>query len=179
MADVDPQPGNVIGAIEQGINTRFGMFAGPLGGDSGSYPPDLVNRPAPDMPLDSADGVSVTHDGVPIVDISSVGYSYANYLADYLAGNYTHGDTGRAQRRIVTIPIVDCSNPVPGTSGTLPVKGFGAFFLLQPVAHGSGSSSWIFAQFLGEGSASGSPGQQGGIGPYKIVLHNDPDSSDS
>lgn len=179
MADVDPQPGNVIGAIEQGINTRFGVFAGPLGGDSATYPPDLVSRPAPATPLDSEDGIAVTYDGEPIVDIGGVGYSYAHYLADYAAGNYTHGDTGRAQRRIVTIPIVDCSNPVPGTSGTLPVKGFGAFFLLQPVAHGSGSSSWIFGQFLGEGAASGSPGQQPGLGPYKIVLHNDPDSSDS
>lgn len=179
MAEVDPEPGNVTGAIEQGINTRFGMFAGPVGGDSAIFPPDLVTTPAPAMPLDSADGVTITYNGLPVTGIGDVEYSYANYLADYAAGNYTHGDTGRTQRRVVTIPIVDCSTPVPGTSGTLPVKGFGSFFLLQPVTHGSGSSNWIFGQFLGEGAASGSPGQHGGIGPYKIVLHNDPDSRDS
>ena len=79
----------------------------------------------------------------------------------------------------MTVPIVDCTNPVPGSSGVLPVKAFGSFFLLQPVEHGSGNEAWIFAQFLGEGRASGSPGPSPGTGPYKIVLHNDPNSDDS
>ena len=39
----------------------------------------------------------------------------------------------RPERRVVAIPIVDCTNPVNRPSGTLPVKGFGCFFLLQPV----------------------------------------------
>jgi hypothetical protein len=96
-----------------------------------------------------------------------------------VAGSYTDPVNGRAQRRLVTVPIVDCTNPVSGSSGVLPVKAFGSFFLLQPVEHGSGTDAWIFAQFLGEGRASGSPGPSPGTGPYKIVLHNDPDSGDS
>jgi hypothetical protein len=86
---------------------------------------------------------------------------------------------GAADRRVVTIPFVNCTNPVGGTSGTLPVVGFGSFFLLQPVVHGGGNQAWIFAQFLGEGEVTGSPGPTGGYGPYKIVLHNDPESPDS
>ena len=194
MATVDPEPGNVVGAVAQGINTRFGQYVGALGRGRAQYPPDVITTPSPNTPLSSPDGTTVMYGSTPItgpsgVGISGVGYSRVNYLADLEANppNYTNpppdpnggGGDGRFDRRVVTIPIVDCSNPVGGTSGTLPVKGFGAFFLLQPVVHGGGNDGWIFAQFLGEGEVSGAPGPTGGIGPYKIVLHNDPDSPDS
>jgi Flp pilus assembly protein TadG len=179
MADVDPKPGNVIGPVSQGVNTRFGIYAGTMGGEATRYPPDLVTTPSPRMPLDSQDGTTITFEGEPVTDIDDVDYSYVDYLADYKAGRYTNPDNGRAQRRIVTVPICDCTNPVPGSSGVLPVKAFGSFFLLQPVRHGSGSDAYMFAQFLGEGRASGTPGPGPGTGPYKIVLHNDPDSDDS
>jgi len=179
MADVDPKPGNVIGPVAQGLNTRFGLYAGSMSGQGGRYPPDLVTTPSPNRPLDSPDGSTITYNGVAITGIGDVGYSYADYEADYEAGSYTNPVNGRAQRRLVTVPIVDCTNPVSGSSGVLPVKAFGSFFLLQPVEHGSGTDAWIFAQFLGEGRASGSPGPSPGTGPYKIVLHNDPDSGDS
>lgn len=187
MTTVDPQPGNVIGAVAQGINTRFGQYVGALGRGRSQYPPDVNTRPSPDTPLTSPDGTTVMYRGVQISGIGDVGYSRVHYLADVDAGNWTDpppdphggGGDGRFDRRLITIPIVDCTNPVGGTSGTLPVVGFGEFFLLQPVVHGGGNQGWIFAQFLGEGEVTGAPGPTGGIGPYKIVLHNDPDSPDS
>ena len=179
MVAVDPKPGNVVGPVAQGANTRFGQYDGPLGRGAADYPPDRVVR-VPASLLESADGTTITNSrGEVITSISQVDYSYENYLADYAAGRYQYSaEEGRPRRRVVNIPIVDCTNPVSGSSGTLPVKGFGCFFLLQPVRH-SGNDSWIFGQFLDECEASGSPGQQGGIGPYTIVLHNDPDSPDS
>ncbi len=187
MATVDPQPGNVVGAVAQGVNTRFGIYEGSLGGGRAQYPPDVITRPSPETPLTSPDGTTVLYRGVQITGIGDIGYSRDHYLADLAAKNYTNpppdpndgGGDGAFDRRVVTIPLVDCTNPVGGTSGTLPVKGFGAFFLLQPVVHGGGNEAWIFAQFLGEAEVSGAPGPTGGIGPYKIVLHNDPDSPDS
>lgn len=185
MTTVDPQPGNVVGAVAQGINTRFGLYVGALGRGRSQYPPDVITRPSPDTPLTSSDGTTVMYRGVKISGIGDVGYSRVDYEADLAASppNYTDppppdGD-GATDRRVVTIPIVNCTNPVGGTSGTLPVVGFGEFFLLQPVVHGGGNKAWIFAQFLGEGEVTGAPGPTGGIGPYKIVLHNDPDSPDS
>lgn len=179
LLEVDPKPGNVVGPVADGINTRFGQYSGSLGRGAADYPPDRVVR-SPASPLESADGTTITNSrGEVITDISQVDYTYADYLADYAAGRFQYSaEEGRPQRRVVTIPIVDCTIPVPGSSGTLPLKGFGCFFLLQPVRAGGGEG-WIFGQFLEECVASGSPGQQGGTGPYTIVLHNDPDSPDS
>jgi hypothetical protein len=180
MIDVDPQPGNVTGAIAQGVNTRFGIYSGSLGRGAADYPPDYFNAPSPATPLDvSKDGTTLTYDGKPFTGIDQLAYSYRHYLADYRTlPSDPEPDPKRMDRRIVTVPIVDCTHPVPGSSGTLPLKGFGCFLLLQPV-HQSGSEGWLFGQFVDACPGSGNPGGQGGWGPYKIVLHNDPDSSDS
>ncbi len=178
MIEVDPQPGNVTGPVAQGTNTRFGIYQGPLGRGAADYPPDIFTTPAPATPLDSQDGVNITYNGQPLSGIEQLAYSYRHYLADYDALPADYQGPGVAQRRLVTVPIVDCTHPVGGASGTLPIKGFGCYFLLQPMVQ-SGTHAWMFGQFVKDCPASGSPGNQGGIGPYKIVLHNDPDSSDS
>jgi hypothetical protein len=178
MVDVDPQPGNATGPVAQGTNTRFGIYNGPLGRGAADYPADYFTTPSPATPLDVvSNGTTLTYNGQPFTGIDQLAYSYRNYVADY---EHAAGDVSGpgARRRVVTVPIVDCTHPVGGSSNTLPLKGFGCFFLLQPVRQG-GSDSWMFGQFVKDCPASGSPGQQGGQGPYKIVLHNDPDSSDS
>lgn len=179
MVEVDPEPGNVTGPVAQGMNTRFGLYEGPLRGGASTYPPDFVTSPSPQTPFSSPDGETVRYNNQPASGITAEMYSYADYEADYAAEppNYTNSE-GRPRRRVITVPIVDCSNPVSGTSANLPVKGFGSFFLLQPAVQ-QGNNSWIFGEFLGEGSASGTPGPTGGYGVYKIVLHNDPYSDDS
>jgi hypothetical protein len=177
MVEVVTKPGNTVGPTVQGMNTRFGEYPGPLRGTEGTYPPDLVVRPSPSTPLDSDDGETITFEGTVVTGIVPAMYSYDDYMADYAAGRYTHASTGRASRRIVTIPVVDCTELVNGRS-TMPVRGFGSFFLLQPAVQ-KGNDNWIFGEYLGEGSASGTPGPTGGYGVYKIVLHNDPDSEDS
>lgn len=173
MMEIDPNPGNVVGPVAQGLNTRFGMYTGPMSGTSDRYPPDCVTTPAPSTPL-AFDGTNLTYNGKVITSIGEIGYTYANYAADK-----TCVTGGKPERRIAAIPIVDCEHKVPGTSGTLPRLGYGCFFLLQPVVHGSGGDSWIFGEFVDECEASGSPGPTPGQGPYKIVLHDDPDSDDS
>jgi hypothetical protein len=173
MMQIDPNPGNVVGPVAQGLNTRFGIYTGPMSGTRDRYPPDCVTTPAPSTPL-AYDGTNFTYNGVAIDDISDIPYTYADYDAET-----TCPTGGRAERRVAAIPIVDCKNKVSGTSGTLPRLGYGCFFLLQPVVHGSGGDSWIFGEFTDECEASGSPGPTPGQGPYKIVLHDDPDSKDS
>ncbi|NJD31189.1 MAG: hypothetical protein FIB04_04820 [Gammaproteobacteria bacterium] len=178
MVDVDPQPGNVTGPVAQGTNTRFGIYQGSLGRGAADYPPDIFTTPAPATPLDSQDGVHITCNGQPFNGLDQLAYSYRNYLSDYDALPADYSGPGVPQRRVVTVPIVDCTHPVGGASGTLPIAGYGCFFLLQPVKQ-SGTDAWIFAQFVKDCPGSGNPGNQGGPGPYKIVLHNDPDSTDS
>lgn len=181
MVEVDPQPGNVIGPAAQGVNTRFGQYLGPLGGDRSRYPPDWFTTPGPDTPFDVDTDGQITYNGTAIsgnVDDLSGAYTYADYLVDNGKVNLENPPDGAPQRRVVTIPIVDCRNRVPGTSRTLPVAGFACFFILQPMRQ-SGSEGWIFGQFIEECPATGAPGPVPGFGPYKIVLHNDPDSRDS
>ncbi len=187
MADVDTKTGLVVGQVAAGVNTRFGLYKGSLNGGSGTYPPDRIvrTRPAssvPDMPLEIDEDGNITYDGELLTGLADVDYSYANYLADSQAKNWTHdpktgSPKGKADRRIVVIPIVDCTNPITGSSANAPVKGFACFFLLQPVEHtGSGA---IFGEFVEPCEAEGTPGQGGGSGPYKIILHDDPGSNDS
>lgn len=182
MVEVDPKPGNVIGPAAQGLNTRFGQYSGPLHGQQARYPPDYFTTPSPQTPFGvDEDTEAITFNGVPIsgnVDEIAGAYTYADYAAANLAVDPQNPPAGVAQRRVVTIPIVDCRNSVPGSSATLPVAGFACFFILQPMLQ-SGSDGWIFGQFIEECPASGAPGPVPGYGPYKIVLHNDPDSPDS
>jgi hypothetical protein len=177
LVEVEPQPGNLVGAVAQGLNTRFGLYSGPLSGSREDYPPDLVTRPSPDTRLTSEDGLTIHFDGTPITGVGSVAYTFRDYLADYASRNFTHAD-GVAERRVIAITIVDCENPVGGASENLQVQGFGCFFLLQPAVQ-QGTQNWVFGQYLGDCTASGAAGPVGGEGLYKIVLHNDPDSEDS
>lgn len=181
MVEVDPKPGNVIGPVAQGLNTRFGQYAGPLGGERTTYPPDYFTTPSPSTPFDVDQDGSITYNGVPIlgnVDDLSGAYTYADYLDAKKHVDPLNPPPGAVDRRVITIPIVDCRNRVPGTSRTLPVAGFACFFILQPMRQ-SGSEGWIFGQFIEECPATGAPGPVPGYGPYKIVLHNDPGSHDS
>ena len=163
--------GGKVGQVVQGLNTRFGDYSGsPKLRDL--YPPDCVTTPAPSTPL-AFDGTVLTYNGAVIDDISDIPYTNADY-----EGDSTCVTGGKRDRRIATIPIVDCTNKVPGTSETLPRVGYGCFFLLQPAVQ-RGNENWVFGEFVDECEASGSPGPTPGQGPYKIVLHDDPDSDDS
>ena len=86
---------------------------------------------------------------------------------------------GRPQRRVVSDPDRRLHEPGHRASGTLPVKAFGCFFLLQPVEHSGQRQLDLRRSSSTSAQASGSRARGPGAGPYKIVLHNDPDSDDS
>ena len=172
--------GNVV-SIREGLNTRFGVARS---AKKRTYPPDLVVRPndVGRLPLESPDGTTITHLGTPVNGIGDVAYSYVGYLADYAATRYQYPyPEGRPYRRIVTVPVIragQCSGETHGHK-RLDVVGYAKYLLLQPVCTpghcAPGTEGWIFGQLLGEGQVSGA----GNYGPYKVVLHNDPDSPDS
>ena len=67
--------------------------------------------------------------------------------------------------------------------GTMPVLGFGCFFLLQKAVQ-KGNENFVYAEYLGACGADGTPGpapapEEEAPFVYKIVLHNDPLSPDS
>jgi Flp pilus assembly protein TadG len=194
---ITTQTGNETGPVADGLNTRFNEYKGPLGGSQSQYPPDVIDKPAPSTPLsvDANGNIVVTAQGsgknsggtttiVTASNIDTIAYSYKDYNADVANGNYDvqpvqNGGTAAFQRRILTMPVADCSGTNNGKS-TIPVLGFACYFLLQPVA-GTGNTDQVFGQFIGRCDVNGTPGPApgGGPGPYVIQLYHDPDSGDS
>jgi Flp pilus assembly protein TadG len=180
---VTTKPGNNTGPTAQGLNTRFGQYQGG-GMNPTDFPPDkVVTEPNPGLDTDGDPAFVVFEDdNTPVGHIDELDYSYDDYVADLIAGPYDF-PAGKAKRRVLAVPFVDCSTTVNG-HGTLPLVGLGCFFLLQEVVQ-QGNENFVYAEYIGDCRAGGTPGPDpdpdpvGGPGVYKIVLHNDPLSPDS
>ena len=155
---IETEPGNKVGPVSQGLNTRFGIYNGPFSADDEDiYKPDLVS------------------------DTQAPDFYFSEYLSrygtGYAPGGFDHPD-GEAERRIVAVPIGDCTGTTDG-SGTVELMGVGCFFLTQPAEQGGDQR--IYGQFVAGCNARGIPGPEpvSGPGPYVIQLYKDPDSGDA
>lgn len=143
---VETEPGLNAGPFEQGVNTRFGIYAGPLNGLQSQYPPDLVT----DRPL-----------------------TYQAYRDRYAAGNYNRPTDGVPDRRILAVPIGNCDGTATGAS-TLRVLGLGCFFLRAPANNPPGPVPMSLpGEFVGQCNVNGTPGRDTNAtnGPTKIQLY--------
>lgn len=197
---VTTQPGNEVGPTQQGLDTRFGIYMSPLKStDASTYPPDvIVTQPNPPLTVGTTSkecgtaSVPCMLSGSTNITAQNIGtiFNYnqgsTNYLselpysADY---NYQPIPTGQGvpMRRVISIPVTDCS-VASGGKQTLPLLGFACFFLLQPVINPTGNTEYVLGQYLSSGcDGSGTPGSSPstGPGPYIIQLYRDPNSSDS
>ena len=182
---VETEPGVTAGPTEQGFNTRFGDYSGPV--SPYDYPPDVVTHEV-DPPLDTypdpGTGEDVITWGGAVVQMAAdiPGYDYAEYVSRTTGGMHDYppgGSPGGVEwRRVMALPVADCSGDETGQS-TLDVEGFACFFMLQRI--GGGPEKNIYGQFvdgcLAGGAAGPNPGS--GPGPYLIQLYKDPDSGDS
>ncbi len=99
--------------------------------------------------------------------------------------NYTHeppappDGLGAYDRRVLTVPVGDCTATVSG-SGDVPLLGFGCFFLLQRAVL-KGNNAELYGEFVDGCAAYGPPGPNpnSGAGPYIIQLYEDTSSLDS
>lgn len=185
-ANVETEPGVENGPVAQGLNTRFGQYQG--GMSRSTYPPDTVTTGAdPRLALASDGETVIFRGGGPVESIDDVSFSFDDYNMRQQSGQFDFPN-GVPQRRILAVPFVDCSGSNPGQS-SLPFVGLGCFFLLQPMQQGGpgggGNDSNVFAEFIGDCGAGGTPGPAPNPNPventgiYRIVLHNDPLSPDS
>ena len=188
-----PAPGTGAGPTYAGLNARFTNGNPPL--RDADYPTDFITtEPNPPLTMKSGDAASAflcdyssnprkCEAGALVSSIDQVSYSYSDYKSDQQGGVVTN-PSGRADRRVVALPVVDCStfnNP----RDPVKVVDLACYFLLQRVIDGvSGNPAFVLGQYTHEPcAASGIPGPDpdpgGGTGVYKIILHNDPDSPDS
>lgn len=151
---IQTEPGVTMGPTSQGIEARFATCSHPLDCASYGIKPDRVVTP----------------------DIS-----YAAYLSRYLNESWDNPPPqGVPERRVVVVPIGNCTGTLNGASDDVPLLGFGCFFLIRSV---SAKDPDLYGEFISRCNAEGSPGSGGGSGSgsviYEIVLHNDPLSDDS
>ncbi|NIY82703.1 pilus assembly protein TadG-related protein [Vibrio hepatarius] len=169
--NVDTETGKGTGPVAQGINTRFGDFTGPT--EEG----ETVKS---DKYIEESNVTESNYE-----DIYQNNKPGAFYYADYyqklnscIEGNscdsqYYDAD-GLEGRRLLQIPIIDCSASTGGNQA-MPVLGFGCFFLTQKVKQ-KGNESEVIGQFLHDcGINNGSTGiDPSDNGLFRIQLYKDP-----
>lgn len=164
-------PGNRVGPTVQGINTRFGDYAGPIKGDRSIYPPDLAN--------DNASS-PICEDGSPTACNDPV--TYHNYYQQAQVSSQYNSQ--QFKRRIVGVPIANCS--VAGTGSNTPAQmqtplGIGCFLLTETASQTGGTkkASGSFKGVFIEECSPPSLGITTSSGVDVIVLYKNPDRGDA
>ncbi|SFP30425.1 TadE/TadG family type IV pilus assembly protein [Pseudomonas borbori] len=172
---VDTEPGITWGPVAQGLNTRLGLYNGPV--DPASCPPDwYTNYSEPLVAMDS--GVP-KQNGAVVVSANGDLSAGAAQLTDvndwknaYLGCAASPGScSGVAERRVLNVVIGNCAAVAGGGATSVPVLGFGCFYLLQKVEQ-SGEKE-VFGQFMRECEGSGYAGPEPAedVGPQIIQLY--------
>ncbi|GFE85696.1 pilus assembly protein TadG-related protein [Steroidobacter agaridevorans] len=188
---IETEPGGDVGPVSHGLNTRFGEYRGPV--NSTDYPPDvIVEGQAPEVTAvprvrrDPSQGYDVYQGSTRITpeNIRDRLFDHRDYEERLNDADYDHlpiseGGEAAFGRRVLTVPVGDCSGTVNG-AGSVPLLGFACFFLLQPVS-GGGNDAFVFGQFIEDCQVNGTPGPNpvSSFGPQIIQLYDDPNSNDS
>lgn len=176
--NVQTAPGNKAGPTSQGLNTRFGIYKGPV--SASDYPPDLVT--ASSTPAMTYPGSVPTYKGKVVTssngNLSAGGEAILDYndwrtqVAACVAGSGSGCESnGVFERRMLKIVVGNCTGK-QGGSTSIPVLGFGCYFVVQPV-DGGGSDSLVFGQFVKECEGDNVPGPtpSSDSGPQIIQLY--------
>jgi hypothetical protein len=179
---VPTEPGNTVGPVAMGLNTRLNKYLGPVSPEE--YPPDVVTTQQDSrLQFDVDDNNAITLDnGATIVnDANDLDFNLSDYQAEVAATNYdvSPADGGEFDRRNMPVIIGDCDTAGSGQT-TIDVLGFGCFYLLQEAAM-NGQEAEIFGEFGTKCSIPGFSGPDPTVipGPYVIQLYNDTLSRDS
>ena len=182
----DTQPGNDVGPTVQGLNTRFNQYTGGL--SSTDYPPDVLYSSSNQSNLRyDTNTDTITQNGIPITLSSQASFNYAIYQARVAAGQFDQQPrpTGNAayRRREIAVPIGNCSAGGSGAT-TVPILGFGCFFLLQEAqqqGNGNSTRGAVFGEFISDCTTGGraGPAPTTSPGPHVLQLYRDQVSPDS
>jgi len=161
--DIETEPGNTVGPFAQGINTRLGIYNGPV--SAADYPPDWFTDHAP---YDEDDYIAGT---IPEFDLDW-------YLSQYESVNPDAPPTGQPGRRILTMPVGNCDGLANGQS-SVELLGFGCFYMVDKMQQAG--QAVFYGQFKDDCGGNGVPGPDPGVGPGPriIQLYKDPDTFDS
>jgi hypothetical protein len=175
--NVQTAPGNKVGPTSQGLNTRFGIYNGPV--SAADYPPDMVTTSS--NPAITYDGTVAKYQGQAVTssngDLTAGGSAILDYndwrasVAACVAGGTGCESNGVFERRMLKI-VVGNGTGKQGGSTSIPVLGFGCYFVVQPMS-GGGTDAEIFGQFVQEceGDNVAGPTPSTDSGPQIIQLY--------
>lgn len=160
--EVGTEPGNSVGPVAQGLNTRFGEYNGP-GMNATDYPPDWVTTyDSPKLTYDDAtgqilqQGQQVTSSGGDLTAGGASLYDINDWKDDSAACAVSGSCGGAYERRMLNIVIGNCDGE-SGGQVDVPVLDFGCFFMLQTVEQ-KGTEAQVFGQFVKECEGDGVAG---------------------
>jgi len=175
---IPTEPGNTVGPVAQGMNTRFNKYQG-AGLNREDYPPDRIIRQQ-DTELEENEGTITLENGArEVTDTTDLDYNYQNYLDDLKNGTGQQISDGEPGRRNMAIVIADCDAKNTGQT-ELPILGLGCYFILQEISQ-KGNDSEIYGESVDTCSGTGNPGPvpTNVPGPRTIQLYKDINSIDS
>ncbi|EDM65520.1 hypothetical protein PE36_11192 [Moritella sp. PE36] len=192
---VPTEPGNTVGPVAQGLNTRMGEWHGPV--NSTDHLRDTNICEGATIELDAngdaleagAAAKSYTFndydsDGAQYLSDANTSCDAINPISggDIIAEMSAGSQVASSDRRILQVVIADCSGTTNGAND-LDFLDIGCFFMTQKVGS-SGPTSYVVGEFINSGgncTDSGTPSitPVDNDGPYKIVLFHVPGSSDS
>ncbi|MEH6465644.1 MAG: pilus assembly protein TadG-related protein [Shewanella psychromarinicola] len=166
---VPTEPGNKVGPVSQGLNTRFDQYQGG-GVNSTDHPRDRN--------ICQGERVNLDANG----DIANPGaafYSHSQYVTDEGPSACIDTTVEINHRREMPVVIGVCDGLTNGRND-IEVKTAGCFFLVQDVAQG-GQESFVIGQFVSECTGTGNASTDPDFisNNHTIVLYRDPDSPDS
>lgn len=133
---IPTQTGNCAGPVSQGLNVRFDDYSGGAPSYSTLIPPDTnVAQGTP-----SGHGANTTWPGI----------TYDQYQAGSPFEAPDAGHIGVPNRRTLILPITYVNEWPTGSSGNVPARGFGAFFMRHQA---TGTNGDILLEYIGKDTA--------------------------
>lgn len=160
---IETEPGNTVGPFAQGINTRLGIYNGPV--NASDYPPDWFTN------HETYDEQAYQNSEIPAYDLDWYLSRYENINPDYVPA-------GAPGRRILSMPVGNCDGLANGQD-SVELLGFSCFYMVDRMKQQG--QAVFYGQFKDDCGGSGVPGPDpgAGLGPHIIQLYKDPDSADS
>lgn len=184
----ETKPGNTVGPLVQGLNTRMGKPSGPVGPPqyNGDYV-DHTNEPTPNLKYNDATKQVTNSFGNKVIrtdtDLQTwfPGSSYQDYRNAYSSHPEWSNDKRYFERRMLNVPVANCTGSVNGR-GSVDILSIGCFWLIQSVVQ-KGGEAQVFGEFVkgcnNYGSHSMDPNDAPGSAVTRIILYKDPDRIDS
>jgi len=192
---VPTEPGNTVGPVAQGLNTRLGKWNGPVNSDE--HPRDENICQGQQIAIDDIEIDGLINSEALVEAFENKVYRAAWYIGDNKKSspfctvptldlsinpqepNFSQGSPAAPGRRVMNVVISKCDGKTNGANN-LDFLGVACFFLTQEVEN-KGQESFVLGEFLydcsGGGDATLAPVDT--PGPYEMVLYHVPGSTDS